>query len=189
MARTEMTRYRARDLATVPGALSLVRIPLAAAFVLTARRSAAWGTGILLAAGLSDVLDGWYARRFGMTSATGAIIDPITDKLFVAAAAGSLLAARKLPPQALALMVTREIGELPLLFWAARRRPRRVPPRANVLGKIATALQFAAITAAVVRSKLVRPVAVASGVAGLLAGLGYWMRELRRPHRSLPSAS
>lgn len=32
---------------------------------------------------ISDVVDGWYARRFGCVSATGALLDPLADKLFI----------------------------------------------------------------------------------------------------------
>ncbi|HYQ99830.1 MAG TPA: CDP-diacylglycerol--glycerol-3-phosphate 3-phosphatidyltransferase, partial [Casimicrobiaceae bacterium] len=41
---------------------------------------------IFLAASITDWLDGWLARRWGVTTAFGAFLDPVADKLMVAAA-------------------------------------------------------------------------------------------------------
>jgi cardiolipin synthase len=40
---------------------------------------------IFIAAALTDLLDGWYARRFGQLTALGRVLDPIADKLLVGA--------------------------------------------------------------------------------------------------------
>jgi phosphatidylglycerophosphate synthase len=82
-----MGAYRARDLLRVPSLLSLARLPLAAAFVLLVDRPPVLVL-VLVAAGVTDVLDGWYARRFDQVTATGAVVDPITDKLFVLTVVG-----------------------------------------------------------------------------------------------------
>jgi CDP-diacylglycerol--glycerol-3-phosphate 3-phosphatidyltransferase/cardiolipin synthase len=138
---------------------------------------------ILVAAGLSDVLDGWYARRFHQASATGAAVDPITDKLFVAAVVTTLVVRRELEPWAILLLATREIGELPLLAWlllspSARRR-QADHPRANVPGKLATAMQFASITAALFHLPQLPLLLWATGGAGIVAAASYWQRTLR----------
>jgi CDP-diacylglycerol--glycerol-3-phosphate 3-phosphatidyltransferase/cardiolipin synthase len=70
-----MGLYRARDLVRVPGLLTLMRVPLAAAFPFVLGRPLV-ALGVLAAAGLSDVLDGWYARRFGQVTPTGTALDP-----------------------------------------------------------------------------------------------------------------
>src|SRR5271170_7961844 len=59
--------------------LSLLRLPLALLFLpqLTGLRIA-----VLLCAALTDVLDGFLARRWGTTSTFGAALDPMMDKLF-----------------------------------------------------------------------------------------------------------
>ena len=76
------TGYRWRDLGLPPAWLSLSRIPLAVAFAMAISRPLA-ALIVLAASALSDVLDGWIARRYHMVTATGAALDPITDKLFV----------------------------------------------------------------------------------------------------------
>src|SRR5690348_12505297 len=120
-----MGLYRARDLVRVPGLLSLSRVPLALAFPFALER-APLALAILAAAALSDVLDGWYARRFGQVTPTGAAVDPVTDKLFVLTVAVALVVGDRLSITDVLIMSTREIAELPLVVWiAASSRARR----------------------------------------------------------------
>jgi phosphatidylglycerophosphate synthase len=59
--------YRARDLLLPPSLVSFARIPLAAAFVGFAHQPS-WALGVLLLAGITDVLDGHLARRLGQAT-------------------------------------------------------------------------------------------------------------------------
>jgi cardiolipin synthase len=173
-----MRVYRLADLLEVPNLLSLARVPLAIGFARA--RTPRGALAVLCAAGLTDMLDGWYARRFDAGTPTGALLDPITDKLFVGTVVGTLLRRGQLPLWSLALLGARELGELPLLGWFALRRDARAKEQhANVIGKAATTLQFAAVTAAVFRSRAFVPLAVVTGVAGALAAASYWRRWLR----------
>jgi cardiolipin synthase len=175
--------YRARDLATVPGLLSLSRIPLGACFPFAIGRPAV-ALAILVAAGVSDVLDGWYARRFHQVTATGTALDPVTDKIFVAAVASTLVARGALSVADVVLLGTREIGELPLVVWIATsraaRRVRAKHPSANLPGKLATVFQFAAVTAAILRLTARDALVDLTAVAGVLAAASYWVRSLRQ---------
>jgi cardiolipin synthase (CMP-forming) len=172
-----------RDVYRVPCLLSLARAPLAVAFPLVHHR--AWAFAILLVAGATDVLDGWYARRFGQVSAAGAVLDPITDKLFVGSVALTLIGEGRLDLVTVALLATREIGEAPLVAWLAwshrTRRARTENPTANVPGKIATTLQFACVTCALfdARHVVVLASAIATACAGALAAALYWRRFAR----------
>jgi cardiolipin synthase (CMP-forming) len=173
--------YRARDLVRVPGLLSLSRCPLAAAFPFVVERPAA-ALAILGAAGITDVLDGWYARRFGQATPTGAALDPVTDKIFVLTVAVTLVAGGHLAPVDVLLLSTREIGEAPLVLWIAVSRRARVlraaHPSANYPGKFATVLQFVAAAGALVRMPHLRWMITASAFAGAFAAATYWMRAL-----------
>lgn len=64
----------------LPNAISLLRLAAVPVLLWLAfnqdQRVFAW---LILAAGLTDVLDGWLARRFGWTSALGALLDSISD--------------------------------------------------------------------------------------------------------------
>ena len=91
-----------------------------------------------LAAG-TDVLDGTIARRRGASTAgMGSWLDPICDKLFVGAVLAALHFERGVPLSLLALIVARELMQLPMVVvyravpdaaaLAALRLPRQ-PPR------------------------------------------------------------
>jgi phosphatidylglycerophosphate synthase len=146
--------YALRDLLLAPALLSLLRLPLAACFALAVRIPSA-ALGILVLAGITDVLDGWVARRFGLVTATGAALDGITDKVFAVGVALALLATN---PHA---------------------RARRVAyPKANVVGKVATVVQFLAIGSALFRAPGTSYLVMATAVVGAFAALSYWRREL-----------
>lgn len=177
-----MGHYHARDVVRVPGLLSLARVPLAAVFPLAVEHPPI-ALAVLASAGLTDVLDGWYARRYGEVSATGSVLDPITDKLFVTTVAVTLVVSGHLSPLAVVLLSTREIGELPLVLWLAfsraARRARAEQPSSNVMGKLATTLQFVSIAAALFRSAHVEACVGATAAMGVLAALSYWLRATR----------
>jgi len=177
-----MGQYSWRDLVRVPGLLSLIRLPLAAVFpaVADAPRLA---LAVLGAAALSDVLDGWYARRFGQVTATGAALDPLTDKLFVIVVVVTLAARGLVSPSEVVLVTTREIGELPLVVWLASdraaRRTRALSATANAPGKLATSLQFVSIVLVLIRSPFARDAIVWTALVGAAAAVLYWSRALR----------
>lgn len=177
-----MGEYRAGDLVTVPGLLSLARVPLGLLFPVT---SEAWlSMLVVVAAAGSDVLDGWYARRFGQVTATGAAIDPLTDKFFVASMVLTLLARGMLPWWAIPALAAREIGEIPLVLWGLisrrARRARVAHPQSNVPGKLATCLQFATVASAILGLSWTVPLLWATAGAGAVAATVYWVRELGR---------
>lgn len=173
--------YRAADLFLPPGLLSASRIPLAAAFPFVVNKPLA-AFSVLVAAAVSDILDGWIARRYELATATGAVLDAISDKLFVLTVAITLVASGRLPVQAVVLLSTRELGEAPLVAWlvvSPRARARRADhPAANVPGKIATTFQFVAVAFALLRTPGVGLMTLATAVAGVFAAFSYWRRAL-----------
>ncbi|MEM9263390.1 MAG: CDP-diacylglycerol--glycerol-3-phosphate 3-phosphatidyltransferase, partial [Pseudomonadota bacterium] len=75
---------------TTANAITIGRILLVVPFVIAFLANTSWNLTIALAifvaAALSDFLDGWIARKKGEVTAIGAALDPIADKLIVAAA-------------------------------------------------------------------------------------------------------
>jgi cardiolipin synthase len=180
-------RYRARDLLLPPSLLSFARIPLAAAFVGLAHQPSQ-ALGVLVIAGITDVLDGYLARRLGQATPTGAVVDGVLDKLFAAVVIGGLILQGRLPWLAAALLATREIGELPLVAWWAMhedgRRARAADPRANWLGKAATVCQFLAIAALLIRGEPPYFWLALTAITGVASAVAYWRRELRATARA-----
>lgn len=72
--------------ANIPNAITLIRILLVPALVFLLLHGAFGGAiWLFLAAGVSDALDGFIARRFNLATRLGAILDPLADKLLVVA--------------------------------------------------------------------------------------------------------
>ena len=176
-----MGHYSARHILLVPNLVSLTRLPLAALFA--AWVDAPWlALAVLLSAGATDMIDGWYARRFSQVTATGAVIDGITDKAFMATVVVTLVLTHKLGMPGALLLATREVGELPLVLWWAlhrsKRHARAKNPRANAVGKLCTSVQFVAVSAALFEVAWLAPVLALSGLLGVVAAAYYWRREM-----------
>jgi len=170
-------RYAWRDLFNVPSLVSLLRAPLALAFVFLAARPA-FALGVLGLAGLTDVLDGWYARRYAQCTATGALVDGITDKVFALAVAGTLWYAERLSVLDLLLLGARDLCELAVTSWVVLRRDRHAlheEQRANALGKLTTCAQFLVVSLALFEVRHFE-VCVATGVLGVLTAASYARR-------------
>ena len=165
--------------------VSLSRIVLAICFPFAVRTPLA-AFAVLALAALSDVLDGYLARRLRQVSPTGAALDPETDKLFVMTIAVTLVATGHLSIGEVALLSTREIGELPLVAWYAlspnARGARAKKPSAKLAGKLATVLQFGAVSFALLHDRLENVWIGATAVMGVLAALSYWRRALELRH-------
>lgn len=182
-----MRLYRARDIVRVPTLLSLARLPLGVLFASSLGRPLLALT-ILGAAGLSDVLDGWYARRFGQVTAIGAVLDAVADKVFVLIVVASMVLSGRFSVTDVFLLNVRELGELPLVLWlAVNRRPASVRAQcaSNSPGKAATVLQFATLGVSLLAPSFAGPLIAATALLGAIAAIAYWLRA--RQHGSHPT--
>jgi phosphatidylglycerophosphate synthase len=177
------TVYSARDALRLPGLLSLSRLPLAASFPFVFRSSTD-AVAVLSLAAVSDVLDGWLARRLGQQTATGAVLDGLMDKLLASVVLLTLVLGRELSVAEAVVLSSREVGELGLVVWALALRPRRAPAPhpANLLGKLATTLQFLTILAVVLRRGPRALLVLSTGLCGAAAVVAYGIRELAVRH-------
>lgn len=170
---------RPRGRWTVADLLTLSRIPLAIAFVLVP--SSSWRLAILAAAGLTDLTDGFAARRWG-SSRLGPFLDPVADKIFAAAAFGVVLVSGRLHWGEVIAVLARDIATaFAFLATVLFERPAAIPARLG--GKIVTIGQLLTLVAFLLDSPYLRPLAWATGAIGLYAMWDYL--RVRRQKRAL----
>ena len=99
---------------------------------------------VFVVAALSDWLDGYLARALNQTSAFGAFLDPVADKLVVAAALIMLLQLERVEPVVALIIIGREIAISALREWMASIGKSKSVAVAFV-GKIKTVSQMVAI--------------------------------------------
>lgn len=135
----------------LPNTLTLLRVAAIPLLVLFANLEAPWGNwgaaALFGAAALTDWVDGWLARRSGQTTAFGAFLDPVADKLIVATAL-VLLTARfddLLITLSACVIIGREIVVSALREWMARLGREASVAVTNV-AKIKTTIQMIAIS-------------------------------------------
>jgi phosphatidylglycerophosphate synthase len=159
----DRTRWTPADL------LSAARIPLAVVFPLA---SNGWRMVILALAAATDLLDGLLARRFG-SSSLGSIIDPVADKLFMAAAFGVVAVSGRLAPYEVVGVLLRDI--VATVAFAATiysHRPRAIQARAG--GKAVTVAQVLTLVAFLTGSPLLQPLAWVTTAIGIYAIWDYY---------------
>ncbi len=134
----------------VPHVLTLLRIILIPVFVVLFYLPISWArlacALVFGLAALTDLVDGYLARRLGQTSSLGAFLDPVADKLMVAVALVLLVEADPRPLLALpaAVIIGREITVSALREWMAELGVRARVAVSRV-GKFKTSAQMIAI--------------------------------------------
>jgi len=143
----------------LPNTLTWLRIAAIPLIVLLFFMPYPWSdpaAGLLFAAaGVTDSLDGYFARRLGQTSRLGAFLDPVADKLIVAVALVLLISkdTRALIVLTAAEIIGREITISALREWMAEMGARR-KVAVSQLGKIKTVLQIVGLSMMLYRASL-----------------------------------
>jgi cardiolipin synthase (CMP-forming) len=126
---------------TIPNAISVARlagVPVFLWLVLGVRSQAGdwWAVGLLIAAGLSDWLDGKIARALNQQSRLGQVLDPAADRLYIVATIAALAIRGIIPWWLVGLLALREalLGAVLLVL----RRHGYGPLQVSFVGKAAT---------------------------------------------------
>lgn len=179
----------------IPNTLTWARIALIPIFVGVFYLPDAWlsvphknliATTLFAAAAVTDWFDGYLARALGQTSAFGAFLDPVADKLMVAAALILLVQLARVDAIIAVIIIGREITISALREWMAR-----VGKSASVavayVGKLKTAAQMAAIPLLLYNAPLLSidltklgSVLIYVAAALTLWSMGYYL------HRAIP---
>ena len=175
-------RSHKSDIITIPNLLSLFRlglIPVYASLYLKAVLPAQYRTaGLLMSLScLTDLADGWIARRFHMVSTLGKILDPLADKLTQLVLTVLLSIQYPVLRPVLILLLVKEMAQL-ILAVHYFRHGKMLPGALNA-GKICTAVLFISLIYLVMFPTLAGPmaniIALTDGVFLILSFVQYLM--------------
>ena len=150
-----MQPERARAVAplNLPNILTWIRILMIPAIVGTLYLPTSWlgnweknlvATVLFVSAAVTDWLDGYLARKLNQMSAFGAFLDPVADKLMVAAALIVLVELERAAAVVAMIIIGREIAISALREWMANIGQSK-SVAVNFLGKLKTVFQMIAI--------------------------------------------
>lgn len=134
----------------IPNLLTLFRIAcipiVVIVYYLPFHAAGYYSAGVFVIASITDLLDGYLARTLNQTTALGAFLDPVADKLLVAVCLVLLVAEPNLPFLAIpaAIIISREIVISALREWMAELG-KRTSVAVSFLGKIKTCCQMFSI--------------------------------------------
>ena len=188
-----------KGLWTLPNFITLVRLAALPFFLLSiAEGRFGFALGLFVAAGISDGVDGYLARRFQMNSALGAYLDPIADKLLLMSsylflAIPSYPTSVKVPIWLAMLVLSRDfLMLLVALLLILTSNKRRFPP--TWLGKVTTVTLIVTLVFVLCANVWTWPheaVLIAFGAAAtgtVLSGFDYVVRVVRTPQISAEAA-
>ncbi len=180
---------------TLPNALTVSRIAcapfLAHAIV---NHDTKLALCILGYAAVTDVADGWIARRFNMQSDLGSYLDPLADKVLITAGAVSLAYAGLLPLPLVALILVRDLtlaqGTAWHLYRTAKTARLPVQLEASQLSKANTVLQTALFFSALFGVDSITAIMVPIVAATTWgSGFQYFLSNPLKPLASRPEIS
>lgn len=172
----------------VPNALTLFRIflvPLLVVVLLTRMPAKEYlALLVFLVAALTDLLDGWIARKFKKVTRLGMLLDPIADKILVSAALISLVDLQEADAWAVCIIVGREFAVSGMRSIASGEG---ITISASSLGKWKMAAQVVGISLMILGAKLDdiglwrmtgRAALYVMTVMALVSGIDYFRRYL-----------
>lgn len=155
----------------IPNGLTLLRLILAPIFPFVPE---SWRFPILVVAGLTEFLDGFFARRWGTVSSFGRTMDPVADKAFVLAVVLTLFMDGAVELWEVAAIGVRDavvlIGATTLFFVD---RDEFHQASARLPGKICTILQFTFLLVGLVTDDVPLWLTLLTGAASVVAGIDY----------------
>jgi len=166
----------------LPNLITIVRILLIPVFLLLF-----WSgipNGVIIAmivvgiSGITDMVDGYLARKYNMITSLGKILDPLADKLMIITVMTSLFLIGKLPSWLVILVLVKEmvlvLGGVFLIFR------KRIVVSANFYGKAATVLIYLALFFGAFELNGRTAMALIAGAASVIALINYMYSFNRR---------
>lgn len=189
-------KIRQSDFYLIPNLLSVSRILCVPVIVvLLYLEKNLFSLIVFILVGLTDLIDGWLARRFNTESRLGMLLDPLADKLIVISTMIMLLWLGRLELVFESVRVETElVGPILVIVTVGRELSitalRALASTAGVVmaadrgGKIKTLIQFVAISILILGHPALmaagQVLLIASVVAALWSGFSYFFRFVRR---------
>lgn len=131
----------------IPNGITILRIILIPIFLyfifISHVQEQIWALVIFIIASLTDLLDGWMARKFGQVTAFGKFLDPLADKCLVISALIALLILDPLIPLWMVVVIILRDILLTLMRYLAIKKNSTL--RTTRFGKVKTAFQMVSI--------------------------------------------
>ncbi len=137
----------------IPNGLSVLRIILVVPFIYYFNNDKIFpAAAVLVVSGITDLLDGWIARRFNQFTELGQMLDPLSDKLTQGAVAVCLAVKQPALIPLLAIFIVKEITMVAAACILIRKRKK--PSGAKWYGKVATTLFYVSFTVIVALKRI-----------------------------------
>jgi len=130
-----MTPWRPWTIPNAVSGLRLLGIPLFF-YLLLVRENYFWSLCVLVIAGATDWVDGYLARRLNQVSRLGILLDPLVDRLYIAATLIGLALANLIPWWLVIIIALRDIALLALIPFLRQLKISALP--VTYVGKAAT---------------------------------------------------
>jgi len=158
----------------LPNILSSIRIALVPVFVFMyfteTGEVKTWALSVYVVAFITDILDGYIARKYNLISNIGKVLDPLGDKLMMTAALVCMTISERLPVWPVAVVVAKE-SLMGLGGIVIHRRAKAEIPPSNIFGKTATVVFVVACVVLMVFPQL--PDIYATSLIALAIGLTF----------------
>ncbi len=165
----------------IPNILTTVRliiIPFFAYFILVAKNF--WISAVLfLLSGVTDVVDGWIARRYNMITDVGSVYDPLVDKLMQITSVVCLYVKGVVPPWIICVVAVKEIS---MIVTGMILYIKKIVVHSNWYGKAATVIFYTVISVLILFpdvGELLKTILLAVLVAVMvMTAMGYLIKIL-----------
>lgn len=160
----------------VPNALTIARFFMVGVFPYLyfndgIANNKAWAFVVFILAGITDVLDGWIARRYNLITKWGKLMDPLADKLMLLMVLICLALDKVIHYWVIIIIALKEL--LMILGAIFLLKEREVVVQANVYGKLATFMFYLAVTALIFEFPYAKYLLLAALISTILALIQY----------------
>lgn len=158
----------------IPNLLTIFRLLLIPSFAVVffsgSQHSLLYAVLIFFAAGITDILDGFIARKYNLITKTGMLLDPLADKLMLITVLSCLVVKNYVPFWTLVVIAGKDIF---MIFSGLILYTNNTVIPSNIFGKVTTALFYLVILVMVFdKNRMIYPyllyIAVASAIAALI---------------------